>query len=303
MSIEVMQKLENSIYYNYINLFYRIALFTTNLYGNSNYKGDDIRDDYTVCLMDTLLLAKRFYLKNHLKGPNIIDLLCEGTLKTHKAEKYIVTGKCVTEDKKENINVVLNNSLFDGITLIHELSHYKDKDKNENMVRQLFTEALAFTEERLYVDFLEEEGYEIKDIWNRRLNRIVSSTMFLFYKTLKIANLYKEVGSVTEDAYYNYYCDNTNYYEIGSTALSHIHDIIRFCMYTFALAVSQYIYDRIKKGELSIDILNLLHEEKMDLTKTLSTIGLEELLDNNIEKLVEVLEKYYIDYEGLVMKS
>ena len=302
MFIEYMKKIQNSIYYDYINQLYRIALFTTNLYGKSNYNPDDIRDNYTVCFIDTLLLAKKFYLKNHLKGPNLLFLLYEGKLKIHKTDKYMVMGNCSKEGKKEIINVVVNNNLFDGLILIHELSHFKDKDKDENMVRQLFTEALAFTEERLYVDFLEEEGYKFRDTWNRRLNRIVSSTMFIYYKTLKLANLYKEVGSISYDSYSDYYCDNTDYYLLKFNS-NNENNIIRYCMYTFALSVSQYIYDRIKNGELSVDILNVLHEEKMDLNKTLSIIGLEELLDNNIEKLVEVLEKYYIDYEGLVMKS
>ena len=94
---------------------------------------------------------------NKLINNGIIDfdsLEYEKMVNEKRDECVELNGQCCSD--RNSIIVRNYGSLSDAVTLIHELSHYKDIPNKSNETRFWFTEALAITEELIAVDELND---------------------------------------------------------------------------------------------------------------------------------------------------
>ena len=94
---------------------------------------------------------------NKLINDGIIDfdsLEYEKMVSERRDECVELNGQCCSDGN----SIIVKNygSLSDAVTLIHELSHYKDIPDKSNETRFWFTEALAITEELIAVDELND---------------------------------------------------------------------------------------------------------------------------------------------------
>lgn len=295
---------EPDIFYDGLEIFYRIALFMKNLYREEEYPEEEYHSFKHLGILESIELVKKYYKENNI-DIDLDELVCDGTINFVEQErlKHITKGLSHSENGKKLIEVWTQFNVFDAVVLLHELSHYKDQGGN-TQVRDLFTEGIAYAEEHIFVDWLEENGFPgIKETWEKMMNACRHFFADYQYKNLKIYNLFDKMGNIDKDTYEYYYEDDTNYEEIMNR-FDRKYDVQTEGEYVFGFAISDYIYDKYRKGEMTIQDIEKLHKiVNTDLDQTFEALDLEDLYEDNIEKLLQAMEDNYIDYdEELVMK-
>ena len=293
-----------NVFYDNLEIFYRLALFMKNLYREEKFPAEKYNSFKYLGIIDSIELVKKYYKENNI-DIDIDELVSDGTINFVEQEesKYITKGLTHNENGKRLVEIWTQFNVFDSIVLLHELSHYKNKGSN-TQVRELFSEGIAYAEEHIYVDWLEENGFPgIKETWEIIMNACRYYFADYEYKNFKIYNLFDQMGNIDKDTYEYYYEDDTNYEDIMSK-FDKKFDVLTDSGYVFGYAVSDYIYDKYKKGEMTIqDIENIHIYTNMNFNKIFEALDLEDLYVDNIEKLLQALENNYIDYdEKLVMK-
>ena len=291
-----------NIFYDALGLFYRLSLFMNNLYTDDKQPFDEYNNLHYVGIMDNIELIKEYYKINNI-NLDIDELINNGTINFIEQEdrRYVTKGLSHSINGNSLIEVWTQGNIFDSIVLIHELSHYKNRN-SKSQVRDLLTEGIAYTEEQLFVDFLEENYYKgIKEIWNKIMNFYAHMCCKKAYKNLKIHYLFDEMGNIDKDTYELYFDDNSNYDEVIKD-FDLYYNVQTECSYIFGTAINKYLYSEYKKGNINIQYIEKLHEiANYDLDVALNYLNLEELYDGNIERLIKSMEENYYD-EELVMK-
>ena len=287
-----------NLYYNNMGLFFRIAIYMKNSFNEEEFDLDEIRKLDYISILDNIELVKEFYKKYNIKL-NIDKLIDNGTINfVENSKGYIGGGYTYNEKNKPMIDILINNNIVDSIILVHELSHYKDMlCGKRTQVRDLFTEGLAYLEEKIFLDFLEEKGYiGIKNIWNSFLNSLIKDVSNKTYNNLKIYLLFKEFGKIDEESYRYFYSNNfydytSNYDEIIKR-FNPNYKLSECCWDIFGFFICFYLYNKYKKGEITMNDINRYHSSiNKGLNTGLVDLGLEDIMYDNIEGIINSVEE------------
>lgn len=264
---------------------------------------------------------------------NLNELIENGTIDLYPRtieELIEVKGKCLNgvndyEDNHKTIYVYNNGLITDSITLVHELSHYRNQpDIKRNQINNLFTEALAFTEELIYLDYIGELGYTYES--NIFKHRIIETFYYIIvdtYPLVKLHLLYNEIGNISKENYeilfkFNDYDQIINTFkEIIKDTKTNINnfdkdiiedkeimnklrtDFINDLLYTVAAPLSIYMYEEYKKDNNFINNIKQLNDIIMNNDKNnktvvecLNAIGLSNYNDESLNKIKEAYKSY-----------
>lgn len=192
-------------------------------------------------------------------------------------------------DIHKSIDIYDHGILLDSVTWLHELTHYRNqRDGERSEEGKIFTEALSFTYELFYLDYLKEKGYPIEDYYLDNLDgqagyvKYFSPIISLFYTYCRFGeisiqnfnNIYPH-SNIEENEYLNYYKPNDFNFMI-SYVLDRYHDSccreeffrssLVGIMYSFALPLQIYIYDKYKNDASYFDRVEKLVSTVNDLS-------------------------------------
>lgn len=243
------------------------------------------------------------------------DVIRNGTfniIKTNTADNALDYGNnnymTINSKIHKAINVYNNGLVSDTIIWVHELSHYRNQPlEKRGEVNDILTELLAFTEEFIYMDYLEKNGYADTVISCKitEYNSLFSNILISYY-VVRIYLLYYLLGDVSKDNYICLYGDDRNYEESLEIFLEEISKnksvIFRMLYYSVGL-MSLYNYMEYKKDNKFIDKIEMLNEsllnDNISLEDALKTIDIK--LDN--ESLNRILENINIFKEKVIKKG
>lgn len=255
------------------------------------------------------------YIKKYNIDINLEELIDKGiinfvdkytNLQNKREENIEIDGIC-NHDKKL-IEVNNNGSIIDSATLVHELSHYRDKFNNDIFfTRFLFTEALAISEELIMIDDYNEKVY----LFLQHIYDLYRYSLEMHY-TLKMILVYQKFGSISKEDYKLYYGDDLNYnhdYNIlvnnyGKDVIKQFIQILKYTLQTLLAITLMYrnrsdnlYYEKIKEYHNQIDKLEV--NEYLKLLE-ININNLDELycnLDEFCNEELELLRQKEVLYE------
>lgn len=211
-------------------------------------------------------------------------------------EDNIISRNC-----HKAINVYNNGLLIDSIIWVHEISHYKNQPKEKrHEVNDILTELIAYTEELLYIDYLENIGYEEEaKIFKIMEYQNLHSILNFSYYIIKITLLYYLLGSVNKENYLLLYKEDKSYNKALELFNKGKNDI-RLCYHYSIAIISLYNYIEYKKDKSFLANLKRLNKEIMNynisLENALKIINLK--LDR--ESLNKILDRINIYRNSLL---
>lgn len=257
---------------------------------------------------ENIELIKRFYKDNNIVF-DIDKYINDGTIDLRYFDKF--NDKDIDEDDKvynlvygnqklknnfKTIEAPNNGFVTDSAIMVHELSHlHNNLYDDEAWTRCLLTEPLAFAEEFIYLDYLEDLGYVYE---SRKIKGIdYASAFYLSGKTsklFKILIVYNEMGSLSKDSYQMLYNDDE--YDVCLNILykflyENNMGLVHFCNYILGYTLGVYMYNYYRKDKKIMDNIQSLHEmiNEKDFIPCLNEIGLNSLDDDDINLIRESL--------------
>lgn len=207
----------------------------------------------------------------------------------------------ISRNYHKAINVYNNGLLIDSIIWVHEISHYKNQPKEKrHEVNDILTELIAYTEELLYIDYLENIGYEEEaKIFKIMEYQNLYSILNFSYYIIKITLLYYLLGSVNKENYLLLYKEDKSYNKALELFNKGKNDI-RLCYHYSIAIISLYNYIEYKKDKSFLANLKRLNKEIMNynisLENALKIINLK--LDR--ESLNKILDRINIYKNSLL---
>ena len=206
-------------------------------------------------------------------------------------------GLTYEKDGKLHITLPDYGLLLDSTVLIHEYSHSKNVLGNTTSANRILTEAIAFSEELLYVDYLEELGYsEDATRYKKESLRNFFSIALNNFTYTKVLALYNHYPNFSNEYYEEYYgpsdkeekeeetkdlVDFLTNYQIG------IQQLLESLNYTLACIISAYMYETYKEDKTIFNKLQNLHtlSRENTLEECLQEIGLDLFSEETLIKL------------------
>lgn len=210
-------------------------------------------------------------------------------------------------EEHKTIEVFNNGLLSDTIIWVHEISHYRNQPETKRgEANDILTELLAFTEEFIYLDYLEKIGYtnearmyKIEEYQNLH-NFIKLGTPFV-----KIYLLYFLMGNVSKENYQELYKEDEDYdrnIEHFQRVIQENQDAIFTILWYSISLISIYNYEKYKEDP------NHLNKIKKLNTKIMNDITLEDalkIIDIKLdgESLQEILKSINKLKEELIIEE
>lgn len=198
-------------------------------------------------------------------------------------------------ENHETLEVFDNNLLTDTITWVHELSHHFNINHlNPDIVRAIFTESLAFAEEFVYLDYLEEQGftYEGFNYKYREFENLYRASKYC-YMTIKPYMIFHRYGYFSHDNYLDFFEYDDDYDKCLDNMIEIIDDkdkhnlIYKHLKYSIAFGLSIYMYVEYSKDksfyQKMLEFNNAIQEK--DVNDCLRVIGITGTDDDNINKI------------------
>lgn len=200
------------------------------------------------------------------------SLKYEKLINNRRDENVELNGRCCTDGN--TIEIENYGSLSDAVTLIHELSHYKDIPNKSNETRFWFTEALAITEELIAVDELDDFNLKVFNFYDRLL--YIKQCLRNLNGILPIMIVFQKFGDISKESYKCIF--KSDYYD---------HDVKIFLNYI------NFYLKKNKKYNLKKDIFEQLVVELKYVIGYVVAISLYKKYksDNNYMKEIQNLHK------------
>ena len=200
------------------------------------------------------------------------------------------------EFDNKHIDVNDTNYLIDSKVWIHEIFHYLNLlDVNE--VRDLLTEVLSFTMELIYLDYLNNLGYNYEGAFFKfeileNFNNYFEDSLSL----IRIFLLYSKYQNVSEELYIKEFEDDNyepiihRFKNIIDNELDSLDDNFR---YPIACALSIYMYERYKQDNRHIETIMKFNEElnSKSVEECLNIIGIKSFNDIKIALDIKEIEQ------------
>lgn len=272
----------------------------------SNKKVMDINKITQFHLNDKIILIKNFYKKmgidldlDELINNGIVNIKVSGQDDLPKSDNTYYSGKCGNFDDTYYIDIYDNDLISDSPIWIHELSHYIDIIKPKSDTRELLTESLAFTDQFIFLNYLDDTGYSV-DVNQMKLFELSNLYRVIIDANpiIKLFLLFDKLGYISKDNYkllYGYDCDYDRVLDLfkkividNSNNALIIHFFLR---YELALALSIYMYYEYLKDNKFYDKINKLRDNfDKSLEECLEIIDIN--MDNFSSKVSESIESF-----------
>ena len=209
-------------------------------------------------------------------------------------------------------------SLNDAFTLIHELSHYKDRyDKSNTFTRYWFTEALAMTEEMIAAHL---SNNKMEMIYNFEV-RIIDSINCAdgWFKVLPIIITYQKFSDVSEESYgmifdkSNYNKDLNNFNKLMKNKFKSLDDVdienkekqvldifynlLGGLKYVVGLIVAIHLFTRYLCDNNYMNEIQKMHKliNEMSVGEFINYLGVKEMsLDDVGDPVVKFMKDVYV---------
>lgn len=331
---------EDNLIYDNIKVLKEIMLFTYQHLGNyieNNKEETEWNKIKKSTFIEYAPIIDKFYKDLNI-NINLNELVENGTIDLYprSLEELIeVKGKCLNgfndyEGKYKTVYIYNNGLITDSAILVHELSHYRNQpDIKRSQVNNLFTEALAFTEELIYLDYINDLGYTYEA--NNLKYKIIETFKYIIgnnYALTKLHLLYNEIGKISKEDYellfkmYDYDNIINTFKEIIKDTKTNINDFdkdiledkdimnklridfINDLLYTVAAPLSIYMYEEYKKDNNFINSIKLLNDTLMNINtnnktviECLNIIGLSNYNEESLNKISKSFKSYIDDLE------
>lgn len=261
---------DNKILFDNLKNIYSLISFLNNNLKRLEIDEPDFRKTAEATFIERKKLIDDFY-KSIGVSFSFEDIIKNGTLEIIKTNMLCEAGNfeltygnnCYEKGHKV-INVYNNGLITDSIIWIHEISHYRNQpDKKRGQVNDLLTELLAFTEEFIYVDYLEEQGYK-KESYAFKVSEYKNLCYFLevAYYSVRIYLLYFLLGEVSEEYYKTLYGEVDSYdtsIDVFENLRKKDQDGIFITLYYSIGIMAIYNYQRYKEDNGYMENLNKLN--------------------------------------------
>lgn len=261
---------DNKILFDNLKNIYSLISFLNNNLKRLEIDEPDFRKTTKATFIERKKLIDDFY-KSISVSFSFEDIIKNGTLEIMKTNMLCEAGNfeltygnnCYEKGHKV-INVYNNGLITDSIIWIHEISHYRNQpDKKRGQVNDLLTELLAFTEEFIYVDYLEEQGYK-KESYAFKVSEYKNLCYFLevAYYSVRIYLLYFLLGEVSEENYKTLYGEVDSYdtsIDVFENLRKKDQDGIFITLYYSIGIMAIYNYQRYKEDNGYMENLNKLN--------------------------------------------
>lgn len=203
-------------------------------------------------------------------------------------------------EKNGTLNILETNEPIDATSqLTYGNNNYIFYEKRHE-VNDILTELIAYTEELLYIDYLENIGYEEEaKIFKIMEYQNLYSILNFSYYIIKITLLYYLLGSVNKENYLLLYKEDKSYNKALELFNKGKNDI-RLCYHYSIAIISLYNYIEYKKDKSFLENLKRLNKEIMNynisLENALKIINLK--LDR--ESLNKILDRINIYRNSLL---
>ena len=181
------------------------------------------------------------------------------------------------EGEHKSIDVYNNGIITDSIIWVHEISHYRNQPENHRSeVNDLLTELLAFTEEFIYMDYLEKKGYKNDaNIFKIEEYKNLYNHIKIGFPVARIYLLYFLLGEVSNENYKYLYHEDNSYekaLDVFNAVIKQDQNIIFNILWYSVGVISIYNYERYKEDSKYLDKIKELN------TKINTDISLEDAL-------------------------
>ncbi|MDD2378190.1 MAG: hypothetical protein PHD10_04905 [Bacilli bacterium] len=303
----------NSAVYNNLELFYELSsIVEAGLCNHIDILKEEIYYSKLskMTLFDKLKIITRFY-KDHNIEFDLNKHLNDGTIDyiyhdcfnvnqelENSENQYFINGSNYYENSKKLVDIGNHGLVTDILVSIHELSHLRNQpDIRRSEINDLLTEALAYAEELICVDYLAELGYqEDMRLWKKRLYYTFYCVSKEAKAKYKVFSLFNNLGSLSESSYELFY-GNKDLYE---KYIGYIHQFTRknnfniyyHSWYVMGAVLGNYLYTEYKNDPSFMNNINLLHDKinDSDMLECLKLMKLTDLNNNDLEKLSNSLQ-------------
>jgi hypothetical protein len=298
----VLSGAENTFVFNELIVLYNLCIITfdaLNDVDKSIFNDFNINKFAKTSFLDNQALIKNFYQENHIKF-DLDKLMRNGTIDYIYNEDntfYSFNGTDGYNNGIKYVNVYNNGLITDAVTLVHEVSHYRNQtDYARNQINNVLTESVAYAEELIFIDYLKNNGY--KDEMNFcTANLLINAklcaidSMILF----KMVNLYKIFGNLSLANYQLYYHDSTDYLndlnKLKSLITTKNYNIYRNAGYAIGYPLGFYMYMEYKKNNQFLNKIESLHTKisNDNILNILRSINLTNLGANDLNKIKDAV--------------
>ncbi len=199
----------------------------------------------------------------------------------------LTDGRQGEADNHFYISVFNSTLLTDAIIWVHEISHYRNDSLGiEPEIRRLLTEALAFTYEYIFIDYLDKIGYEYEGVLFK-LNETKSLFRIIYdcYYVMNFLITYDTFGKISKENYLKLFSNNS--YEDDFKRFMYIIDNIpirEIIQYSIAVPLAIYMYEEYKKDNSFILKIEKLNESVKfkSLAECLNVINIVNYNENGL---------------------
>lgn len=282
------------------------------MYKNENLDYDKV---FKISFNEKIEIINNFY---HDLGIDFDanKLINDGTFESNSnstQEDELTHGSAGVHNSHYYINIPNNTLLTDAIIWVHEISHYRNDSLGiEPEIRRLLTEALAFTYEYIFIDYLDKIGYEYEGIeYKLEETKNLFRIIYDCYYVMNFLITYDTFGKISKENYLKLFSNNS--YEDDFKRFMYIIDNIlirEIIQYSIAVPLAIYMYEEYKKDNSFILKIEKLNEsvKSKSLAECLNVINIVNynengLLDSqNIEKIKNALVNLNKEIENGLVK-
>lgn len=310
---------EDKLLFNNLDTAFELIVFLINNYEKyiNDNKGVDISKISKFNFNDKVTLINDFYQKlgisfdiNEIINNGIFDPYIIGSNSEETPNLSTATyGWYGFINNKPSIEINDNNLITDAAIWVHEISHYRDlpQPKEYTHVRDLLTESLAFTEEFIFLDYIDNIGYS----YEAAITKLNEFKMFYqilknTYLTIKPYIIFDKLGEISRENYLLYFGYDDDYDKVLDYFTSEILDtkkyniIYTYLQYSLAAALSIYMYIEYEKNSNFLNNILTLKEKlkNNNFKECLNTINLSTFNEDFYHKIKNSIEDFSYEIEN-----
>lgn len=289
--------------FNNLEVLSKSQIFLEEKFNSANEMSEFSMENLTkMDFLECVELAKQFYYDMGIDY-DVEKLVQNGTINMNipKNPEKIVNYGCTTFKKNHiELNVSYNNRISDAMVLVHELAHARGMKPIFNKTYDFFTETMAFTEQYIFIEYLNKMGYN-KDfnILKSKNYRSLWKYNYNAYSILLLLDIYNTLGKVSLENckfLYNNQVTEEDYQKGVDIVFGYLSKpLCRFLQpiyYSIGYMYAPYMVERHSENP------NFFNQIKY-LTANLNTIGIGKFFENiglsNDEEEIENITSPYLD--------
>ena len=250
--------------------------------------------DFSLCSKDEIIKKVQDYFDNHNIKLYLLNELRDGNLilesKDKKENKYLGTrqdGVSNYDEAKNKViaKVILTNTVFDSLVIVHELTHNRNQPKGKrNLTSDLLTESISYVNEFIFVDeFLNNEDKNNYFIGFEKMLYNYAYNLYLIYKLIIV---YKEEFDIYEDNYKKVFNDE-EYEDVMNSFEKYIdngNSIFKDSYFVLGFVLSIYMFNEYRRNN---DFLKKIEKFNNNINNNSFNECLKIIDIKNLDDLVE----------------